>query len=249
MDTPSIFSRHLGGQAVTLLTAVAVAALSFQVVHAIEHVAQVAYWFVHPDAMPWLTPWATAGRDVLAATTDGHATSGSELLHLAGNVVFLAGLAALVTVVSHRSMPVPRPMCTAIWIQGLHVLEHVALTATWFTFGRALGVTTLFGTVHGTAGTSLRVWAHLALKLVATTYMLQGLRQLVRDRPRPHRTTDAPDRRIPTPAGHPEELGSSYRREPSMRPRQLDPTSGDGRRGRAANGGPARSRSTARTLS
>lgn len=167
-----------------LLAAAALFGLGFQFVHVVEHVAQTVYWGMHPTAAPWLTPWAAAGRDALAMTVDGHPGSGNELLHLAGNMIFLAGLAALIALLQRGNSPVPRPLRAARWIQGLHVLEHAVLTATWFVFGQALGLTTLFGAVEGATLGGLRVWAHFALNLVATVYAIGGVMSLVLRRPR-----------------------------------------------------------------
>lgn len=164
--------RELGWQ---LLAGLVVGVLAFQVIHVLEHVLQTAYWVLHPAAPPWLTPWASVGRDALAAAVDGHPVSGNEVLHLGGNVLFLVGLVGLVALLHHRQVEVSRLMAIAVWVQGLHVLEHVALTATWFVAGRVIGVTTLFGTVGGTTVSSLRVWAHLLLNLSATGCFLVAL--------------------------------------------------------------------------
>ena len=80
---------------------VAAGALVFQVVHVIEHGLQVAVWAGEPGARPWISPWAAE-----TATGVGHWCSilapasspnplGTELLHLYGNVIFLAGLVVL----------------------------------------------------------------------------------------------------------------------------------------------------------
>lgn len=167
-----------------VLVATALFGLGFQLVHVVEHLAQTVYWVMHPTAAPWLTPWAATGRDVLAMTVDGNANSGNELLHLAGNVIFLSGLAALTVLLRRGRSPVPGPLRAALWAQGLHVLEHVVLTTTWFVYGRALGVTTLFGAVQGATVGGLRVWAHFALNLVATGCAIAGVASLVRHPPR-----------------------------------------------------------------
>ena len=40
----------------------AVAGVAFQVFHFLEHGLQLGYWFLHPTAAPWLTPWAVLGQ-------------------------------------------------------------------------------------------------------------------------------------------------------------------------------------------
>lgn len=151
-----------------LVLGVVVATFGFQVVHAMEHVLQAGYWLLHPADAPWLTPWATLGRDALARAADGHPGSGNELLHLAGNVAFLVGVVALARLRTHDDRVEPRWLRAALVIQGLHVTEHLALTLTWFATGEAVGVTTLFGVLHGTTLTTARVWSHFMLNVVAT---------------------------------------------------------------------------------
>lgn len=165
-----------------LLLAVTYAAIAVQAVHAVEHVAQVGYWMAQPTESPWISPWAALGRDGLAAVTDGHAGSGNELLHLSGNLAFLAGLVAAAMVA--RSWQVPptrvRWLRWGLWLQGAHVVEHVALTASAFLLGEGHGVSTAFGLLApGTVvASAVRVWLHLILNLTATTLALGGLVQL-----------------------------------------------------------------------
>lgn len=159
---------------------IAVAALIFQVVHFVEHVAQLGYWMTHPTEAPWLTPWAMAGRDLLVV--DGTPASGNELLHLVGNLIFLAGLVALIALVwrlgqSIGEVPFLKP---ALWLQGIHVLEHVLLTGTYLAAGKAIGFTTLFGLAQGPFGSGLRVWAHFLLNLVGTYFAVRAVLEMRR---------------------------------------------------------------------
>lgn len=158
-----------------LVRDVAIAALVFQVVHFIEHLAQLGYWTSHPASAPWLTPWAIAGRDALIV--DGTPASGNELLHLLGNLIFLVGLFALVALVwrmgqSVGEVPFLKP---ALWLQGIHVIEHVLLTGTYLAVGKAIGFTTLFGLAAGPFGSGLRVWAHFLLNLVGTYFAVRAV--------------------------------------------------------------------------
>ena len=159
---------------------IAVAALVFQVVHFVEHVAQLGYWMSHPAEAPWLTPWAIAGRD--APIVDGTPASGNELLHLVGNLIFLAGLIALAALVwrmgrSSKDIPYLKP---ALWLQGIHVIEHVLLTGTYLAAGKAIGFTTLFGLAQGPFGSGLRVWAHFLLNLVGTYFVVRAVLEMRR---------------------------------------------------------------------
>lgn len=153
---------------------IALLTLAFQLFHFIEHVAQLAYWLGNPTKAPFLTPWATAGRDILAV--DGTAGGGNEILHLVGNLIFLAGIVALALIArySGRKLTEIPYLREAMALQGIHVAEHVLLTLSYLTLGSALGFTTLFGAAEGAFGSSLRVWAHFLLNLGATYYVMRA---------------------------------------------------------------------------
>jgi hypothetical protein len=160
-----------------LLIAVAAAGLGFQAIHSLEHLLQLGYWLRHPASHAWLTPWAVAGRDGLAAVTGQGPMTGMELLHLLGNAVFLAGLCATLTVIGRDRAS--QALVAVTWLQAAHLAEHVALTVTTLLTGGAIGLTTAFGAMPpGPAATALRVWAHFAINLGLTLYALRGLRQL-----------------------------------------------------------------------
>lgn len=166
--TPLNLNAKLSPRVWRIVRDIAVAALVFQVVHFIEHVAQLGFWAAHPATAPWLTPWAVAGRDLLIV--DGTPASGNELLHLIGNLIFLVGIFALVALARSRArsageIPYLR---AALLLQGAHVVEHLLLTGTYLAFGSAIGFTTLFGLADGAFGSGLRVWAHFLLNLVGT---------------------------------------------------------------------------------
>ncbi len=152
---------------------VAVGALAFQAVHLVEHVAQVGYWLARPAAAPWLTPWAAEGRDALAV--GGQLALGNELLHLIGNLIFVAGLAALAVYLRNRARTTPTALRTAIVLQGLHIVEHVLLTASSAFYGKAIGVSTFLGLVGGPVMTSWRVWFHFLINLAASWYAARAL--------------------------------------------------------------------------
>ena len=157
-----------------------VGALAFQAAHLLEHTAQLAYWFMNPTQAPWLTPWAQTGRDLLVV--DGPTASGNEVLHLVGNLIFMAGIAGLWWLARQEGLGIGdvdhlRP---AVTLQGIHVLEHSALTASYLITGKALGASTLFGAAGGPFGSSLRVWSHFLLNLGASWYAYNAARFLWR---------------------------------------------------------------------
>lgn len=148
-----------------IVTGIAAGGLAFQALHMAEHVVQLGVWLWAPDRPPFLTAWAEAGRDHLAV--GGHTALGDELLHLGGNLVFLIGLVALAALVGKRGR-VPS-LSVALAVQGIHVIEHIALTGSLLATGRSIGVTTLFGVLDPGPGLwGTRVIAHFGLNAVAS---------------------------------------------------------------------------------
>ena len=163
--------------------AAAVGGAVFQLAHAFEHFAQLGYWILHPSAQPWMTPWATVIAGGLGRV-GGPASLGTELLHLIGNIVFFVGLLTLALLVrlTNPASPAARTTRITLWLQGFHVLEHIALTLTTVAYGRAIGLSTLLGLVHpGPLLWTYRVWWHFLMNLAATALLLRALWQL-----RPH---------------------------------------------------------------
>jgi hypothetical protein len=150
--------------------------LTFQALHMAEHIVQLGVWLWAPDRPPFLTAWAEAGRDQLAV--GGHTALGDELLHLGGNLVFLLGLVALAALVGWRHR-VPS-LSVALVVQGLHVIEHIALTSSLLAVGRSIGVTTLFGALDPGPGLwGTRVIAHFGLNTAASAATAVALVHLV----------------------------------------------------------------------
>lgn len=102
---------------------------------------------------------------------------GTELLHLIGNLIFLGGLGALTVTccAAGCAFRCLRSLKTALYVQGLHVVEHVALTSTVVLTGQAIGVSTFFGRLGGPVMTSWRVWFHFLANLVASWYAARAL--------------------------------------------------------------------------
>lgn len=156
---------------------VAVGGLGFQVFHLVEHLVQAVVWISSPDQPPFLTPWAIAGRDLLAIA--GDTALGIELLHLVGNVIFLAGLVALRVLARHRSSRV-RGLSGALGVQLVHVVEHVMLTASTALLGMAVGITTAFGALEpGQTLWTVRVLGHFTLNAAATGAALIAVRSFL----------------------------------------------------------------------
>ena len=152
----------------------------FQVVHLGEHFAQGLAWLVNPG-QTYVTPWAASGADGLRVLTTGAMSAGMEMLHLLGNMVFLAGLAALVALTARLGVHDLRWLRPAVAVQAVHVLEHSLLTLTSIVGGRALGLSNMFGLVdpQTTRGMALRVWVHLSWNLIGTVLAVLAIREIV----------------------------------------------------------------------
>jgi hypothetical protein len=167
--------REPGGSVAGGWLLVGVAGVGFQVVHLFEHLLQLGYWGLHPAEPPWLTPWAAAGRDILAV--GGHPSTGSELLHLLGNLIFLVGVVGLWGFTTRSGVPSVRltALRAAFLVQSFHVGEHVLLTVSWILAGEALGFSTLFGSLSGPALFTFRIWWHFLINLAGTALAVRAL--------------------------------------------------------------------------
>ena len=101
-----------------------------------------------------------------------------------GNSIFLAGLVGMYLLAGRRGVDASsfRSVRWALWVQGIHVVEHAVLTVTFFATGEALGMSTMFGIFDPTDSfvPSYRVVWHFVLNLVATAFGVWALRDLRR---------------------------------------------------------------------
>lgn len=142
-----------------------------QVGHLQEHVAQAAYWVGHPNAKPWMTPWGTGLAKGFGQVDSSKQSLGMEILHLTGNFLFLAGLAGVMVITWRaRQTRARRWGKMGVWMQGIHGLEHLALTLS-IAFGadRAIGLSTWFGTLPNGPGLwTYRIWWHAIANLIGS---------------------------------------------------------------------------------
>lgn len=163
------------------MQAVAAGGLTFQVIHVFEHAAQFVFWAAKPTETPWLSSWAAGTADGLAyfcslvPLADQPASIGVEMLHLTGNTVFFGALTAWQVAMRAEKRQI-RSLDIAEKVQMFHVGEHVLLVGSLIGFGEALGISTAFGAIEGTALVALRVCFHFSINAVATFWALRAAR-------------------------------------------------------------------------
>ncbi len=176
-----------------------------QIGHLIEHVSQAVYWIWHPEAPAWMTPWGTGLANGFQQVDPSRKTLGMEILHLTGNFMFLAGLAAVMVVTRRiRHTRTRRWGKMGMWMQGIHGLEHVALTASvWLGAKQAIGLSTWFGQLTpGPGATTYRVWWHFWANVIGSFVFAVALWHLRRERG---------------------EIADSFRETPQNPPTPVDP--------------------------
>jgi hypothetical protein len=156
-----------------------------QIGHLTEHVAQVGYWFQHPNSQPWMTPWGNALARGFGQVDTSKPTLGMEILHLTGNFIFLAGLAAVMVITRRARHTRTRFWAKmGVWMQGIHGLEHLSLTLS-VAFGakQAIGLSTWFGQLTPGPGLwTYRIWWHFIANVVGSVIFVVALRHLWRER-------------------------------------------------------------------
>lgn len=189
--------RHAVTPLAMALGTVAALGLLFQVGHFAEHAFQFAVWVLGDLSSicgrdtPWMSAWVTemvrrTGAFLAPAADPARRMMlGLEVLHLIGNGIFLAGLAALYYCVPSRWVR------WALYIEGFHLYEHLMLTATAFFVGKPIGMSTLFGgaSVIGDRefAVGCRVTWHFAMNLLPMPFAMTGLMEHWRQKGAPAR--------------------------------------------------------------
>jgi hypothetical protein len=156
-----------------------------QLAHLTEHVAQVGYWLQHPNSPAWMTPWGTGLARGFGRVDPSKPTLGMEILHLTGNFIFLAGLAAVMVVTMRARRTRARWWGKmGVWMQGIHGLEHLSLTlSVWFGAKQAIGLSTWFGQLTPGPGlVTYRVWWHFIANVIGSFIFGVALYHLWRER-------------------------------------------------------------------
>lgn len=163
--------------------------LAFQVGHFIEHAVQFFVWiggqfdwviatFCGRD-VPYMSPPVTGMVRHFGAFLSPAADAprqmllGMEVLHLIGNSLFLITIAG-----AYYLMP-SKWIRWAFYIEGFHLLEHLALTVTALYVGKPIGISTLFGMspyYFGKSGAvGYRVTWHFAMNLLPMPFVMIGM--------------------------------------------------------------------------
>lgn len=152
-----------------------------QIGHLTEHVAQAGYWLQHPNAPAWMTPWGTGLAAGFEQVNRTRPTLGMEILHLTGNFIFLAGLAAVMVITRRARYTRARHWGKmGMWMQGIHGLEHLSLTlSVWLGAKEAIGLSTWFGQLTPGPGlTTYRIWWHFTANVIGSYIFAMALYHL-----------------------------------------------------------------------
>lgn len=170
----------------TVTAVVIVLGVLGQLGHLQEHVAQVGYWVGHPNAKTgWMTPWGTALAMGFGMVDMTKPTLGMEILHFIGNLIFLAGLAAVMVITSRARTTRTRWWAKmGVWMQGIHGLEHLSLMlSVWLGAKEAIGLSTWFGLLApGPGAATYRVWWHFIANVIGSFIFAMALYHLWRER-------------------------------------------------------------------
>lgn len=169
-------SVQTGSLMVRTVAGATVIALAFQYGHFLEHILQVAAWLAGHTNSPYMTDFGYWLSHLLATLFFEHESPdrlhrlGMELLHLFGNVIYLVGIVGL------WGFMRTKVVLTALIIEGLHVFEHLMLTATTIYFDTGLGLSTLYGMpMSDYASVAYRVWWHFMANAIPTALVTYAI--------------------------------------------------------------------------
>lgn len=161
------------------------AGLAFQVGHFAEHAIQFGVWVLGDLSQmcgrdtPWMSPWVTelvrqTGSLMFPGANEARRMMlGMEVLHLIGNIIFLTSLICL-----YQCLPL-KWVRWALYIEGFHFCEHVALTATACYLGTPMGLSTLFGQAGDLGGREFavgyRVTWHFLMNLLPMPFAMYAV--------------------------------------------------------------------------
>ncbi|GGK76976.1 DUF6008 family protein [Mangrovihabitans endophyticus] len=175
-----------------------------QLGHIQEHVAQTGYWVMHSGQQPWMTPWGDGLAAGFAGADPGKPSLGMEILHLIGNFIFLAGIAGVMIITRHALGSRARRWARmGVWMQGIHGLEHLALTlSVALGASQAIGLSTWFGVLEPGPGLwTYRIWWHFLANVLGSVIFAVALVHLWRERRHVAATFDVGSHAPASPSG------------------------------------------------
>ncbi|MFB9726731.1 DUF6008 family protein [Haloechinothrix salitolerans] len=156
-----------------------------QLGHFQEHIAQVGYWVANPNAPAWMTPWGTGLADGFGQVDQSKPSLGMEILHFAGNLLFLAGIVG-VMLITHRAVKSKARKWArmGVLMQGIHGVEHLVLMLTvWLGASQAIGLSTWFGLLDPGPGLwTYRIWWHFIANVIGSVIFAIAVYHLWRER-------------------------------------------------------------------
>ena len=180
LGIPALIILALVGRKLKVAALIAViGGVGLQTFHSIEHVIQGYFWARDPLAPGYMSPLAkkaATGLESIASSTfgiSGRSTLGMELLHLVGNTLFFLGIVALVIGAGFKAKQTAAKYALAF--EGIHLLEHIALTATTVAGFPAWGSSTLYGNLSGSQLSTHRIMWHLVMNLAALALTLYAI--------------------------------------------------------------------------
>lgn len=151
-----------------ILWAVVILGTIFQIGHFFEHTIQAAVWVTGSGQEPWMSPLAMW----LTMHLGPNMKVGMEVLHLLGNLIFLATIGAY-------WLLFPLPLVGwAFLVELFHLYEHLMLTVSVIALGRPVGLSTLFGAVCWLTpehAVGYRVLWHFGMNLIPSALLMIGL--------------------------------------------------------------------------
>jgi hypothetical protein len=156
-------------------------ALAFQIGHFAEHAVQLGVWIIDTSSRttPWMSQIAMTLVHAIGTTlfpelgAQRQMMLGMEVLHLIGNGIFLGGLGCLYYCLRSKYVR------WALYVEGFHLCEHIALTFTVLYLGMPIGLSTLLGHAKELGGqefaVGFRVSWHFLMNLLPMPLAMAGL--------------------------------------------------------------------------
>ena len=187
----SVTPDHVRTQLINVMAICVGLGLLFQVGHFLEHAVQFVVWLT--GKYEWVvfvfcgrdTPFMTGPVNNLVLFTGSafypnaplprQMMMGVEILHLIGNSLFL------ITIGGAYHFMRSKWVRWALYVEGFHLCEHIALFLTANYIGKPIGISTLFGEAGALwgkeAAVGYRVSWHFAMNLLPMPFVMVAMMQ------------------------------------------------------------------------